>query len=64
MTRFFYCEVCDRNPMCGVDCGSCETGPAEEMATSELRGSCPHGSTDEAVNRAADVLAALIREGR
>lgn len=19
------CEICDRNPTCGVDCGSCET---------------------------------------
>ncbi len=23
--RFSCCEVCDRNPTCGVDCGSCET---------------------------------------
>lgn len=24
MTRFYCCEICDRNPTCGVDCGSCE----------------------------------------
>jgi hypothetical protein len=24
MTRFYCCEVCDRNPSCGVGCGSCE----------------------------------------
>jgi hypothetical protein len=33
MTRFSCCEICDRNPTCGVDCGSCEPGPPEEMAT-------------------------------
>lgn len=22
--KFFCCEVCDRNPTCGVDCGSCD----------------------------------------
>lgn len=58
MTRFSCCEVCDRNPTCGLDCGSCE-GPPEEMATLAVRGSYPHGST---INRAADLLAELIRE--
>lgn len=29
-TKFSCCEVCDRNPTCGVDCGSCE-GPPEAV---------------------------------
>jgi hypothetical protein len=42
--RFSCCEICERSPTCGTDCGSCE-GPPEEMATLAVRGSYPHGST-------------------
>jgi hypothetical protein len=34
------------------------------MATLAVRGSYPHGSTANAINRAADLLAELIREER
>lgn len=27
---FSCCEVCDRNPTCGVDCGSCEVEDCPE----------------------------------
>lgn len=31
MTRFYCCEVCERNPTCGNDCGSCEGETREEL---------------------------------
>lgn len=31
-SRFSCCEVCDRNPTCGVDCGSCEGTPEDWKA--------------------------------
>lgn len=32
MTRSFCCEVCDRNPTCGNDCGSCDESREDLMA--------------------------------
>lgn len=32
MTRYMCCEVCERNPTCGVDCGSCDATEQDEPA--------------------------------
>ena len=60
--RFYCCEVCDRNPTCGVDCGSCES-PAEDEERDPVNGQLVSARV-EAINKAADVLAELIRESK
>jgi hypothetical protein len=44
MTKFSCCEVCDRNPTCGTDCGSCDV---------------PMGAPESAEERAAVVASML-----
>jgi hypothetical protein len=61
MTQPYCCEACWRNPTCGNDCGSC--GPEDDEERDPVNGQLVSARVG-AVNQAADVLAAIIREGR
>ncbi len=62
MTQSYCCDVCWRNPTCGNDCGSCELEDDDEERD-PVNGQLVSARVG-AVNQAADVLAAIIREGR